>query len=246
MAGIAVAVWLGDKRFRGSDPGLKSVVSDVAFYAVPSGIIGGRLYHVISSPSDYFGSGSEILEIFAIWKGGLGIWGAVSLGALGAYIGYKRAAKSRPEITLPPFPQFLDALAPGILLAQALGRIGNWFNIELFGAPLQAWWALDVPAVSRPFGYKEFETFHPTFAYEAIWCVVIAVLLMALTKQLNRGKTFALYIFLYCVGRFFIEDLRIDSANQLLGLRQNQWVSVAIGLVALTIFVKLQRKSPKI
>ena len=246
IAGIAVAVWLGDKRFRAIDPELKSVVSDVAFYAVPSGIIGGRLYHVISSPSDYFGSGGEFLEIFAIWKGGLGIWGAISLGALGAFIGYKRAAKSRPEVTLPPFSQFLDALAPGVLFAQAVGRIGNWFNIELFGGPSQGWWALEVPADSRPFGYKEFETFHPTFAYEAIWCAVIAMVLIALTKQLKRGQTFALYIFLYCAGRFFIEDLRIDSANQLLGLRQNQWVSVAIGLIALTIFVKLQKKSPKI
>ena len=140
IAGIAVAVWLGDKRFRAIDPELKSVVSDVAFYAVPSGIIGGRLYHVISSPSDYFGSGGEFLEIFAIWKGGLGIWGAISLGALGAFIGYKRAAKSRPEVTLPPFSQFLDALAPRVLFAQAVGRIGNWFNIELFGGPSQGWW----------------------------------------------------------------------------------------------------------
>jgi len=244
--GITVAVWLGDKRFRAIDPELKSVVSDVAFYAVPSGIIGGRLYHVISSPSDYFGADGELLEMFAIWKGGLGIWGAISLGALGAFIGYKRAVKSRPAISLPPFPRFLDALAPGILFAQAIGRVGNWFNIELFGAPSQGWWALEVPTDSRPFGYKEFDTFHPTFAYEAIWCVLIALLLIALTKQLKKGQTFALYIFLYCFGRFFIEDLRIDSANELLGLRQNQWVSVAIGLVALTIFVKLQRKSSKI
>jgi prolipoprotein diacylglyceryl transferase len=246
IAGIAVAVWLGDRRLRAINPALTSVVADVAIFAVPFGIIGGRIYHVLSAPSDYFGSGGELLNIFAIWKGGLGIWGAISLGALGAFIGYKRAAKSRPETTLPPFPQFLDALAPGILLAQAIGRIGNWFNIELFGAPAQGWWALEIPADSRPFGYKEFETFHPTFAYEAIWCVVIAVLLIALTKQLKRGQAFALYIFLYCLGRFFIEDLRIDSANQLLGLRQNQWVSVVIALIALMIVVKLQKKSPKI
>jgi prolipoprotein diacylglyceryl transferase len=246
IAGIAVAVWLGDRRLRAINPALTSVVADVAIFAVPFGIIGGRIYHVLSEPSDYFGSGSELLNIFAIWKGGLGIWGAISLGSLGAFIGYKRAAKSRPETTLPPFPRFLDALAPGILLAQAIGRIGNWFNIELFGAPAQGWLALEVPADSRPFGYKEFETFHPTFAYEAIWCVVIAVLLISLTKQLKQGQTFALYIFLYCLGRFFIEDLRIDSANQLLGLRQNQWVSVAIGLIALTIVVKLQKKSTKI
>jgi prolipoprotein diacylglyceryl transferase len=246
IAGIAVAVWLGDKRLRAINPELKSVVADVAFFAVPSGIIGGRIYHVISAPSDYFGRGSNFLDAFAIWKGGLGIWGAISLGAVGAYFGYKRAKVSHPEIDFPSFPQLLDALAPGILLAQAIGRIGNWFNIELFGAPVQGWWALEVPLASRPRGYTEFETFHPTFAYEAIWCLLIAILLMTFTSRLQRGQTFALYIALYCGGRFFIEGVRIDSANEFFGLRQNEWVSVVIGLAALAIFVKLKKKSSKI
>lgn len=254
ISGIAVAIWLGDKRLRAVDPNLRSVVADVSFYAIPSGIIGGRIYHVLSSPSDYFGSTGLFLEIFAIWKGGLGIWGAISLGALGAFVGYRRAIRSRPELNFPSFPQFLDALAPGILLAQAIGRIGNWFNVELFGAPLQGWWALEVPVASRPSGYTEFETFHPTFAYEAIWCLLVALFLLVLTrasqkdlsKGLQGGQTFALYIALYCVGRFFIEAIRIDDANLFLALRQNQWVSVAIGLTAIAIFAKLKNKSPKI
>jgi prolipoprotein diacylglyceryl transferase len=246
IAGIAVAIWLGDKRLRAINPELKSVVADVAIYAVPSGIIGGRIYHVISSPSDYFGSNGSLLDVFAIWKGGLGIWGAISLGALGAFIGYRRVARTRDEISFPSFLQFLDALAPGILLAQGIGRVGNWFNIELFGAPLENWWALEVPFESRPSGYTRYETFHPTFAYEAIWCVMVAILLIALTKRLHQGQTFALYIALYCVGRFFIEGVRIDSAFVFFGLRQNEWVSVVIGALGLLIFAQLKKKSSKI
>lgn len=246
ITGIAVAIWLGDRRLRAINPELNSVVVDVAIFAVPSGIIGGRLYHVLSSPSDYFGSSSQVLDAFAIWKGGLGIWGAISLGAVGALIGYRRVSKSRPEISIPSFLQFLDALAPGILLAQAIGRVGNWFNVELFGAPLQRWWALEVPPSSRPLGYGEFATFHPTFAYEALWCVLVATLLITLTERLQQGQSFALYIALYCLGRFFIEGVRIDTANLLFDLRQNQWVSVVIGIAALAIFVKLQKKSSQI
>ena len=145
IAGIAVAIWLGDRRLRAYDPSLTSVVADVAIFAVPAGIVGGRIYHVISSPSDFFGSTGSFLDVFAIWKGGLGIWGAISLGALGAYVGLRRVGEKRPEVTLPHFLVLLDALAPGILFAQAIGRFGNWFNVELFGRPLAAWWALEVP-----------------------------------------------------------------------------------------------------
>jgi prolipoprotein diacylglyceryltransferase len=137
-------------------------------------------------------------------------------------------------------------LAPGILLAQAIGRIGKWFNIELFGSPTQSWWGLEIPLSSRPAGYTEFETFHPTFAYEALWCVLIAILLLILTGRLKQGQGFALYIALYCVGRFLIEGIRIDLANEYLGLRQNQWVSVLIGLFAFAAFMKIQKKSSKI
>jgi prolipoprotein diacylglyceryl transferase len=242
IAGIAIAIWLGDKRLRVHDPSLTSVVADVAIFAVPAGIIGGRIYHVLSSPSDFFGSTGSFLDVFAIWKGGLGIWGAISLGALGAYIGLRRVGRSRPEITLPSFPVLLDALAPGILFAQAIGRFGNWFNVELFGRPLDAWWALEVPVGKRPSALRTFETFHPTFLYEAIWCSLVAIILILVGKKLLPGQVFAIYIASYCLGRFFIESIRIDSANQFFGLRQNEWVSIAIGAIALASFIRIRQK----
>jgi prolipoprotein diacylglyceryl transferase len=243
IAGIAVAIWLGDKRFSSVDPALVTVVSDVAIFAVPFGIIGGRIYHVLSSPNDFFGSEGSPLDAFAIWKGGLGIWGAISLGALGAYWGYKRVGRKRADISLPPFRNFLDALAPGILFAQAIGRFGNWFNIELFGRPLDAWWALEVPVGKRPNDARAFETFHPTFLYEAIWCSLVAFALILLRKKLLPGQTFALYIAAYCLGRFFIESIRIDSANLFFGLRQNEWVSIVVGALALAYFLRIRQKS---
>jgi prolipoprotein diacylglyceryl transferase len=242
IAGIAVAIWLGDKRLRARDPELVSVVADVAIFAVPSGIIGGRIYHVLSSPSDFFGSAGSPLDIFAIWKGGLGIWGAISLGALGAYVGYRRVARTRPDIKLPHFLVFLDALAPGILLAQAVGRFGNWFNVELFGRPLDTWWALEVPVQKRPSDVRAFETFHPTFLYEAIWCSLVALVLILLGRRFHPGQTFALYIAAYCIGRFFIESVRIDSAHLFFGLRQNEWVSIAVGAIALASFIRIRQK----
>jgi len=242
IVGIAIAIWLGDKRLRAHDPHLTSVVADVAIFAVPSGIIGGRIYHVLSSPSDFFGSSGTFLDIFAIWKGGLGIWGAISLGALGAYVGYRRVGQKRPDITLPHFLVFLDALAPGILFAQAIGRFGNWFNVELFGRPLDAWWALEVPAAKRPSALRAFETFHPTFLYEAIWCSLLAFALILLSKKFLQGQVFAIYIAAYCLGRFFIESIRIDSANLFFGLRQNEWVSITVGVLALACFLRIRQK----
>ena len=242
IAGIAIAIWLGDKRLRAHDPSLTSVVADVAIFAVPSGIIGGRIYHVLSSPADFFGSTGSILDIFAIWKGGLGIWGAVSVGALGAYVGFRRVGRTRPEITLPHFLVFLDALAPGILLAQAIGRFGNWFNVELFGRPLDAWWALEVPLSNRPTALRAFETFHPTFLYEAIWCLLVAITLIVLGKKFLSGQVFAIYIASYCLGRFFIESIRIDSANLFFGLRQNEWVSIAVGALAIGYYLRIRQK----
>ena len=242
IVGIAIAIWLGDKRLRAHDPHLTSVVADVAIFAVPSGIIGGRIYHVISSPSDFFGSSGTFLDIFAIWKGGLGIWGAISLGALGAYVGNRRVGQKRPDITLPHFLVFLDALAPGILFAQAIGRFGNWFNVELFGRPLDAWWALEVPAAKRPSALRAFETFHPTFLYEAIWCSLLAFALILLSKKFLQGQVFAIYIAAYCLGRFFIESIRIDSANLFFGLRQNEWVSITVGMLALACFLRIRQK----
>ncbi len=243
IAGIAFAIWLGDKRLiaTGAKDGLqlKGVVSEVAVIAVPAGIIGGRLYHVITTPEQYFGSSGDLLAILKIWNGGLGIWGAIALGALGAMISYRRLRK---EMELPSFAVFLDAIAPGILFAQAIGRFGNWFNAELFGRPLDTWWGLEIPYKYRPRGYGLFETFHPTFLYEAIWSSALAIGLITVGKRWANGATFAIYIAGYSLGRFFIEGLRIDAAQDIGGLRLNQWTSMAILFLGLFLFYRLQRK----
>lgn len=243
IAGIAVAIWLGDKRLvaTGTEQGLqlKGVVSEIAMVAVPAGVIGGRLYHVVTTPDQYFGSNGDPLAILKIWNGGLGIWGAISLGALGALISYRRLAK---KVELPSFGILLDALAPGILFAQAIGRFGNWFNAELFGRPLDAWWALEIPYQYRPRGYGLSETFHPTFLYEAIWTSLLAIVLIKFGKKWSNGATFSIYIAGYSLGRFFIESLRIDPAEAISGLRLNQWTSVLIFGLGLSLFYRLQRK----
>ncbi len=238
IAGIAIAIWLGNKRFVASFPQAQHVVSDVALLAVPSGVLGGRLYHVVTTPELYFGSSGEVIDIFKIWKGGLGIWGAISLGALGAFIAYRRVGR---RIDLPSFRYFADALAPGLLLAQAIGRFGNWFNGELFGRPLDAWWALQIPQNLRPVGYEAFSTFHPTFAYEAIVTTALAILLIFLGNKLPAGSIFALYVAGYSLARFFIEGLRIDQAYVWAGMRLNQYVALAIFSFACVVFFRLRR-----
>jgi len=239
IAGIAVAIWLGNKRLAAHDPSLQGVVSEVAVIAVPAGIIGGRLYHVVTSPDNYFGTNGDPIAALKIWQGGLGIWGAISLGAFGAFISYRRLAKS---MNLPSFGVFLDAIAPGILFAQAIGRFGNWFNAELFGRPLDTWWGLAIPYKYRPRGYGLFETFHPTFLYEAIWCTALAFTLIRFANKWSAGATFATYVGVYSLGRFFIETLRIDTAHQVAGMRINQWVSLALIAIAGAIFSRLQAR----
>ena len=243
ITGIAIAIWLGDKRLvsAGAEQGLqlKGVVSEVAVIAIPAGVIGGRLYHVFTSPEQYFGSNGDLLSILKIWNGGLGIWGAIALGALGALFSYRRLAK---KVQLPSFAVFLDAIAPGILIAQAIGRFGNWFNAELFGRPLDSWWALEIPYKYRPRGFGLYETFHPTFLYEAIWSSLVAIVLITAAKRWANGATFAIYIAAYSLGRFFIEGLRIDPSQAIGGLRLNQWTSVVIFGLGISIFYRLQRK----
>ena len=242
ITGVAVAIWLGNKRYRAfannSDQSI-GVVADVAIYAVPAGIIGGRIYHVLTSPAQYFGKDGHPIDALKIYEGGLGIWGAISLGALAAWFSYRKRANG---LELPSFRLFLDALAPGILIAQAIGRIGNWFNGELFGRPFSGPWALEIPISKRPIGYLQYETFHPTFLYEAIWCLLVAVLLIRLTPKLKAGQGFAIYVALYCVGRFAIESLRIDEANNVLGLRVNLWVALIVGLIASAVALRFARQ----
>ena len=241
IAGVALAVWLGNRRFTKAHDGVDGVVADVAIIAVPAGVVGGRIYHVLTTPEKYFASGAEFNDVFKIWNGGLGIWGAIALGTLGAFLSYRRIGRTR---ALPQFSAFAGALAPGLLLAQAIGRWGNWFNGELFGRPLDAPWALSIPLELRPVGYEEFVTFHPTFLYESLWCIIIALLLIYVTPKFSGGAIFALYVAGYSAGRFFIEGLRIDQAHTFGALRLNQYVSlvlVAAGVLAFTRFSRSKR-----
>lgn len=226
ITGIAVAIWLGRKRYStiGGNP---DDVSEAAIWAVPFGIIGGRIYHVITSPQKYFGENGNAADAFRIWQGGLGIWGAISLGAIGAYI-YFRLHKTTLRFT-----QFLDALAPGVIFAQAIGRVGNYFNQEVFGKPTNLPWGLEIAPFNRPDGYEVFSKFHPTFLYELIWCLFVGYLLIRLpgfVKKFinNNGDVFALYVFGYAAGRLWIESLRIDQANYILGFRLNIWVCLIV------------------
>ena len=226
LTGIIIALWLGKVRYK-KVGGKPEDISEAATWAIPAGIIGGRLYHVITSPEKYFGKGGTPSDIFKIWEGGLGIWGAISLGAFAALFYY------RTHKTTLSFPFFLDAVAPGVAIAQAIGRVGNWFNVELFGSPTKLPWALSVPKFDRPYGYLDYATYHPTFLYELIWCALIALLLIKLPSKVKNlithpGDVFALYVAGYTSGRLWIEALRIDEANHILGLRLNIWVSILV------------------
>ena len=221
LAGIVVAVWITQRRLnpRGGKPGQ---ALDVAVWAVPFGIVGGRIYHVITDPELYFAAGRNPWNAFAIWNGGLGIWGAVALGIVGAWIGCRRHGVRLLD--------YADAAAPGIVLAQAIGRWGNYFNQELFGGPTSLPWGLEISPANRPPGYTQYATFQPTFLYESLWCVLVALALVQIDRRftLARGQIFALYGVLYTIGRGLIELLRTDHANHILGLRLNVWTSVIV------------------
>ena len=240
ITGIAVAIWIGRKRYANLS-GNPDDVSEVAIWAVPFGIIGGRIYHVITSPSQYFGANGNPIDALRIWEGGLGIWGAISLGAVGAYF-YFRTHKTSLN-----FRQLLDSLAPGVVVAQAIGRIGNYFNQEVFGKPTDLPWGLEIDPANRPNGFESYSTFHPTFLYELLWCLVVAALLIKLPgvlKQITskQGDVFALYIFGYTAGRVWIENLRIDEANLILGLRLNIWVSLIVLIAASAYLIASKRR----
>ena len=230
LAGIVVAVWITQRRLadRGGKPGQ---ALDVATWAVPFGIVGGRLYHVISSPQAYFGEGGQPLNALKIWEGGLGIWGGLALGIFGIWIGCRRIGVR--------FLDYLDAAAPGVVLAQAIGRLGNYFNNELYGAATNLPWGLRVhcwdqaagAAVTCPNSATNIKgIFAPTFLYESLWCLLIALVLLLVDRRfsLARGQIAALYGMLYTLGRGVIEMVRIDDANYILGLRLNVWTSVIV------------------
>ncbi len=225
ILGVVVSVWLGERRWV-SRGGAAGTVVDVAVWAVPFGLVGGRLYHVITDNQLYFGHGRHAIDALKVWNGGLGIWGAIAAGALGAYLGCRRRGIS--------LRAFADAAAPGIALAQAIGRWGNWFNQELYGRATKLPWALEIDPAHRPVKTPDLGTYHPTFLYESLWCVGVALLVIWAEKRfsLAYGRTFALYVAAYTVGRAWIEWLRVDSAHHILGLRLNDWTSLIVFLAA--------------
>ena len=242
ILGVVVAIWMGERRFvaRG---GKRGQVSDIAIWAVPFGLVGGRLYHVVTDPRNYFGKGGEPIKALYVWQGGLGIWGAIALGAVGAYIGCRRYG-----LKLPPMA---DALAPGIVVAQAIGRWGNWFNQELYGKPTTLPWGLKIDQSHRQSldpKYQQFETFHPTFLYECGWDLGVAALVIWADRKfkLGHGRAFAVYVMGYTAGRAWIEYLRIDAveANDVFGLRLNVWTSIFVFIGAAVYFVVAGRRHP--
>jgi prolipoprotein diacylglyceryl transferase len=248
LAGIFVAIWLTQRRLeaRGGEPGQ---VLDIATFAVPAGIVGGRLYHVISSPQPYFGEGGNPLDALKIWEGGLGIWGAIALGAVGAWYGARRVGVR--------FLTFADAAAPGVALAQAIGRFGNWFNNELYGGPTDLPWGLTIHEWDHGAGRAVEDasgdpvvlgTFHPVFLYEAIWLVLLAGALILAERRfsLRRGQVLGLYVAGYPVGRIVLELMRTDEATLILGQRINVWTSVLVFALGVAIIAWAARTQPPV
>jgi prolipoprotein diacylglyceryl transferase len=232
LLGVVVATYVADRRLKARG-GPAGTAVDVAVWAVPAGIVGARIYHVLTSPQLYFGAGGSPVEALYIWNGGLGIWGGIAGGAVGAWIACRRHGI--------PLRIFADCAAPGLALAQAVGRWGNWFNQELYGRPSTLPWAVEIDPAYRPAEGADAaaSTFHPTFLYESLWCVGVAVFVVWAERrwQLGRGRVFMLYVMAYTVGRAWIEHLRIDEANQILGLRLNEWTCLVVFLGALAYFL---------
>ncbi|MEO5320962.1 prolipoprotein diacylglyceryl transferase [Arthrobacter sp. CC3] len=244
LTGIVIGTWLTARRLR-ERGGTTAQTLDIVMWAVPFGIVGGRLYHVITDNQLYFAPGRDPWGALRIWEGGLGIWGAVALGLVGAAIGARRTGV--------PFTAFVDAAAPGLLIAQALGRWGNWFNNELYGGPTDLPWKLQIydmnqatgQALTGPDGAPVvLGYFQPTFLYESLWCLAAASLLMFLDRRysLGAGSVFALYIVFYTAGRFVFELMRSDPANTILGLRVNTWVAALLFTAGLALFQVLRRR----
>jgi len=231
ILGIVAAVVIAEQRLqaRGAPEG---AAVEIATWGVPFGLVGARLYHVITTPDPYFGSGGHPVDAFKIWNGGLGIWGAIAGGFLGGIIAVRRM---RLSVLL-----CADAVAPGIVVAQAIGRWGNYFNQELYGRHTTLPWAVRIDADHSVTGQAG--TFHPTFLYESLWDIGVAALVIWADRRwkLNHGRAFALYAAAYTAGRFWIEALRVDDTHRFLGLRLNDWTSVVI-FVASTAYLVLRR-----
>jgi prolipoprotein diacylglyceryl transferase len=237
LVGIVAAVLITNKRLvdRGAE---RWVVIDVAIFAVPLGIVGGRFFHVITHPSDYFSTVDQWVRVLYVWEGGLAIYGALLFGALGVWLGC-RASGLR-------FSVFADALAPGLLVAQAFGRLGNWFNHELFGLPTDLPWGLEIESTNPayPIGLPEGTLFHPTFLYEIIWMLAgVAVLLLIERKSpMQWGRALAFYLVWYGIGRSVFESIRTDPSLLFFGIRTNVWMSFAAIVLGVAIWVVANRR----
>jgi prolipoprotein diacylglyceryl transferase len=232
--GVLVAVYVAEQRWRHRGYP-RDGIYDISFWVVIWGVIGARLYHVIT---DYELFEHDPWRAFQIWRGGLGIWGAVIGGAIAVVVITHR--RKMPTLAV------MDCMAPGIVLAQAIGRWGNYFNQELFGKPSTLPWALEIAPSHRPSGYLQYSTFQPTFLYESLACLAIFGVLLLVEKRasLKLGQTFALYVVLYTFARFWFENLRIDPAHEIAGMRLNAWVSILVCLAAIAWFVWLGRHRP--
>jgi prolipoprotein diacylglyceryl transferase len=248
IAGIIVAIWWGERRWvaRGGTAG---TIVDIAVFAVPFGLVGGRLYHVATDYQRYFGEGKNPVDALRIWDGGLGIWGAIALGAVGAWIG----CRSKKV----PLPAFADAVAPGIVTAQAIGRLGNYFNQELTGGPTNLPWGLEIyerkvgDVVDNLNGVATnnvpIEVVHPTFLYELLWNLAVAAVVVWADRRfrLGHGRAFAVYVAGYTLGRTWIELMRTDEATMVAGVRINVWVSGLVFIGAIVYLVLAKRRGPR-
>ena len=239
LTGIIVAIWLSDRRLvtRGAKSGL---ALDVALWTVPIAVVAARFFHVITHSSDYFYPGADLTAVFRIWEGGIAIYGGLIGGAVGAWLATRHYGLK--------FWSYADAVAPGILLAQAIGRWGNYFNQELFGKPTTLPWGLEInpdnPAY--PAGLPAGTLFHPTFLYESIWSLLGVALLLALDKrfELRWGVMFGAYLAYYSVGRLITENLRIDPSDIIFGLRTNVWSAIGGIVIGLAIVYWQRRQHP--
>lgn len=227
--GVVAATMITGRRFVRLGIAKKDDITSIALWAVPAGVVGGRLYHVLTDWSSFDGRRGDM---FKVWEGGLGIWGGIVVGVL---VGLWRVKKMGIEPLMA-----LTAVAPALPVAQAIGRWGNWFNQELFGKPTDLPWALEISdGKTVAAGYPLGTTFHPTFLYESIGCLLLAAVLLLVERRisLRPGRLFAVYVAGYTAMRFFIEGLRIDRSNEIAGLRWNQWVSIVVFAISIAVLV---------
>jgi prolipoprotein diacylglyceryl transferase len=240
LVGIIAAVIITQRRLsaRGAESG---IVLDIILWAVPLGIVGARIYHVLTHVGDYFYPGANFLNVFAIWDGGNALYGSLIGGAVGAYIGCRQTGIR--------FWSFADALAPAMLVAQAIGRLGNWFNHELFGLPTTLPWGLQIESTNSkfPVGLPAGTLFHPLFLYEIIWNLIGVAIIVFIQRKftLQWGRVFGLYLIWYGLGRSWLEAIRIDpSSDSLLGIPANDWASFAAIILGIVLVVVQGRRHP--